>query len=134
MFCQDFYCRFSHLTTPRLLQEAAQCRGVQPSASGALTSQPNSTKSLTTSKCPAQIALCKAVIPSSLEADGLWIWKILNFLIYSWLKYGIREDFLPALQLFSLLQAHLQVRHQVTMQEAQMWSTFLKTLSNPVLF
>lgn len=41
-----------------------------PSLSRALTSHPNSTKYLTISKCPAQIALCSAVIPSSFAALG----------------------------------------------------------------
>ena len=47
-------------TIARLLQDAAQWRGVQPSESWALTSHPNSTKNLTISKWPAQMALCKA--------------------------------------------------------------------------
>lgn len=78
-----------------LLQLAAQCNGVQPSESCAFTSHPNSTKNLreeshyikiqntknaeqttayfffthfTISKWPAQIALCKAVMPSSFAA------------------------------------------------------------------
>lgn len=42
----------------------------QPSLSGAFTSQPNSTRNLTTSNCPAHMALWRAVIPSSLAALG----------------------------------------------------------------
>lgn len=44
----------------------------QPSESWALTSQPNWTRNFTISKCPAQIALCRAVIPSSLAALGFF--------------------------------------------------------------
>ena len=43
----------------------------QPSESWALTSQPKLTRKVTMSKCPAHIALCSAVIPSSLAALGL---------------------------------------------------------------
>ena len=46
-----------------------------PSLSWALTSQPSSTRKRTISKWPAQMALCKAVMPSSLAALGFVTWE-----------------------------------------------------------
>lgn len=59
-------------TSKTLLQHPVATH--QPSLSWALTSQPNSTRNLTMSRCPAQMALWSAVIPSSLAALGLLTW------------------------------------------------------------
>lgn len=46
----------------------------QPSLSWALTSHPKRTRKVTMSRWPAQMALCRAVMPSSFAAEGSFTW------------------------------------------------------------